>query len=159
VVEPGAATGSDALRGEAISVNSCAVKLPQWIGRQAIDAAGDEADSRAFERWTRLDRLPAREAGSVVDLWSESEVRRDPLRDANRSDADARAAVLGEPARPARWVLSSEAERRLRALAKAGNCVPFLLAELEPRANVRLQQYEPSRVHWPRRGRIRYCRT
>jgi hypothetical protein len=49
------------------------MKLPQWIARQAIDAAGDEADSRAFaERWTRLDRLPAREAGSEVDLWSES---------------------------------------------------------------------------------------
>jgi hypothetical protein len=75
-------------------------------------------------------------------IFGRKAVRRDPLRDANRSDADARATVPGKPARSARWVLSNEAERRLRALAKAGNCFPFLIAELEPQGcrNVRPQQ-------------------
>ena len=38
----------------------------------------------------------------------------------NRSDADARAAVPGKPAGPARWILSNEAKRPLRALGARG---------------------------------------
>jgi hypothetical protein len=90
-----------------------------------FDAAGDEADGRAFaERWKPA--CPGSgKADSVVDLRSESEVRRDPLREC-KSVGCARATVPGEPAGPKRWVLSNEAEQRLHAPGERGELSPFL---------------------------------
>ena len=82
------------------------------------------------ERWTRLDRVLAREAGraeGVVDLRPERDVARDPLREIRIGRMRTLERLgLAEPAGPARWVLAADAEQRLRALGERGDIIKRL---------------------------------
>ena len=87
---------------------------------------GLEAEVTA-ERWTRLDRVLARDAGrteGVVDLRPERDAAGDPLREVRIGRMRTLERLgLAEPAGPARWVLSSDAEQRLRALGERGDII------------------------------------
>jgi type IV secretory pathway VirD2 relaxase len=90
---------------------------------------GLEAETTA-ERWTRLDRAFASEAGvadGVVDLRSIQTAAGDPLREI-RIGRMRQLERLGfaEPAGPARWVLASNAEQRLRELGERGDIIKRL---------------------------------
>ena len=80
-----------------------------------------ETDMTA-ERWTRIDRVLARQAGAadgVVDLRPDRDGARDPLREIRIGRMRTLERLgLAEPAGPARWVLAQEAEQRLRALGE-----------------------------------------
>ncbi|MBI5320530.1 VirD2 family relaxase/mobilization nuclease [Bradyrhizobium sp.] len=82
------------------------------------------------ERWTRLDRVLAREAGraeGVVDLRPECDVTRDPLREIRIGRMRTLERLgLAEPTGPARWVLADDAEQRLRALGERGDIIKRL---------------------------------
>src|SRR5438105_4298280 len=82
------------------------------------------------ERWTRLDRVLAREAGrteGVVDLRPECDAGRDPLRELRISRMRTLERLgLAEPAGPARWILIADAEQRLRALGERGDIIKRL---------------------------------
>ena len=82
------------------------------------------------ERWTRLDRVLAREAGGaegVVDLRPERDAGRDPLRDIRIGRMRTLERLgLAEPTGPARWVLAADAEQRLRALGERGDIIKRL---------------------------------
>ncbi|WP_024512004.1 DUF3363 domain-containing protein [Bradyrhizobium sp. ARR65] len=82
------------------------------------------------ERWTRLDRALAREAGAadgVIDLRPDREVARDPLRHIRIGRMRTLERLgLAEPAGPARWVMASDVEPRLRALAERGDIIKRL---------------------------------
>ncbi|WP_407179728.1 relaxase/mobilization nuclease domain-containing protein [Bradyrhizobium sp. STM 3562] len=82
------------------------------------------------ERWTRLDRALAREAGAadgVIDLRPDREVARDPLRQIRIGRMRTLERLgLAEPAGPARWVMASDAEPRLRALAERDDIIKRL---------------------------------
>ncbi|MCK1353430.1 DUF3363 domain-containing protein [Bradyrhizobium sp. CW7] len=82
------------------------------------------------ERWTRLDRVLARQAAladGVIDLRPERDGARDPLRDIRigRMRMLERLGVA-EPAGPARWVLAEDAEPCLRALGERGDIIKRL---------------------------------
>lgn len=88
-----------------------------------------EADTTA-ERWTRLDRTLAREAGTadgVIDLRLEREAGRDPLREIRIGRMRTLERLgLAEPGGPAVWVLAADAEARLRALGERGDIIKRL---------------------------------
>jgi type IV secretory pathway VirD2 relaxase len=87
---------------------------------------GLEAEVTA-ERWTRLDRVLAREAGraeGVVDLRLEHDAGRDPLREIRIGRMRTLERLeLAEPAGSARWVLAADAEQRLRVLGERGDII------------------------------------
>jgi type IV secretory pathway VirD2 relaxase len=72
------------------------------------------------ERWTKLDRAIAREAGraeGVIDLRPERDAAGDPLREIRIGRMRTLERLgFAEPAGSARWVLAPDAEQRLRAL-------------------------------------------
>jgi len=82
------------------------------------------------ERWTKLDRLLAREAGraeGVVDLRTGRDAAGDPLREVRIGRMRTLERLgLAEPAGPARWVLAPDAERRLRGLGERGDIIKRL---------------------------------
>ena len=82
------------------------------------------------ERWTRLDRVLAREAAraeGVVDIRPERDAQRDPLREIRIGRMRTLERLgLAEPAGPARWVLAADAEQRLRALGERGDIIKRL---------------------------------
>ncbi len=82
------------------------------------------------ERWTRLDRALAREAGAadgVIDLRPDRDAARDPLREIRIGRMRTRERLgLAEPAGPARWVLPTDVESRLRALGERGDIIKRL---------------------------------
>jgi len=82
------------------------------------------------ERWTKLDRVLAREAGrteGVVDLRPDRNAAGDPLREVRIGRMRTLERLgFAEPAGPARWVLAPDAEQRLRALAERGDIVKRL---------------------------------
>jgi type IV secretory pathway VirD2 relaxase len=90
---------------------------------------GLEAEVTA-ERWTRLDRVLAREAGraeGVVDLRPECDAGRDPLQEIRIGRMRTLERLgLAEPAGPARWVLAADAEQRLRAQGERGDIIKRL---------------------------------
>jgi type IV secretory pathway VirD2 relaxase len=90
---------------------------------------GLEAEVKA-ERWTRLDRSLAREAGraeGVVDLRPERDAGADPLREVRIGRMRTLERMgLAEPAGPARWILAPDAEQRLRSLGERGDIIKRL---------------------------------
>src|SRR6201991_1013231 len=92
--------------------------------RQAL-----EAETTA-ERWTRIDRVLAREAGAadgVIDLRPNRDAVGDPLREIRIGRMRTLERLgLAEPAGAARWVLAPEAERRLRELGERGDIIKRL---------------------------------
>jgi type IV secretory pathway VirD2 relaxase len=90
---------------------------------------GLEAEVNA-ERWTKLDRVLAREAGrteGVVDLRPERDAASDPLREVRIGRMRTLERLgLADPAGPARWVLAPDTEQRLRALGERGDIIKRL---------------------------------
>ena len=90
---------------------------------------GLEAEVTA-ERWTRLDRSLAREAGraeGVVDLRPEHDAAGDPMREVRIGRMRTLERLgLAEPAGPGRWVLATDSEQRLRALGERGDIIKRL---------------------------------
>jgi type IV secretory pathway VirD2 relaxase len=88
-----------------------------------------ETDMTA-ERWTRIDRVLARQAGAadgVVDLRPDRDGARDPLREIQIGRMrNLERLGLAEPAGPTRWVLAQDAEQRLRALGERGDIIKRL---------------------------------
>ncbi|MGV7215369.1 relaxase/mobilization nuclease domain-containing protein [Bradyrhizobium sp. UFLA05-112] len=84
----------------------------------------------AAERWTRLDRALAWEAGrtdGVIDLRPERGGGSDPLREIRIGRMRTLERLgLAEPAGPARWVLAPDIEQRLRALGERGDIIKRL---------------------------------
>jgi type IV secretory pathway VirD2 relaxase len=90
---------------------------------------GLEAEVKA-ERWTRLDRSLAREAGraeGVVDLRPMRDAGGDALREVRIGRMRTLERMrLAEPAGPARWILAPDAEQRLRSLGERGDIIKRL---------------------------------
>lgn len=90
---------------------------------------GLEAEVTA-ERWTRLDRVLAREAAGkegVLDLRPEKDGGRDPLHEIRIGRMRTLERLgLAEPVGPARWVLTSDTEPKLRALGDRGDIIKRL---------------------------------
>ena len=90
---------------------------------------GLEAETTA-ERWTRIDRVLAREAGAadgVIDLRPRRDAAPDPLQEIRIGRMRTLERLgLAEPAGPARWVLATEAEQRLRELGERGDIIKRL---------------------------------
>jgi type IV secretory pathway VirD2 relaxase len=90
---------------------------------------GLEAEIGA-ERWTRLDRMLAREAGKgegVVDLRPARDAASDPLREIRIGRMRTLERLgFAEPSGSARWVLAADAEQRLRALGERGDIIKRL---------------------------------
>jgi len=90
---------------------------------------GLEAETTA-ERWTRLDRVLAREAWAadgVIDLRPNRDAVGDPLREIRIGRMRTLERLgLAEPAGSARWVLGADAERRLRELGERGDIIKRL---------------------------------
>jgi type IV secretory pathway VirD2 relaxase len=90
---------------------------------------GLEAEVSA-ERWTRLDRVLAREAGrteGVVDLRPQHDEAGNPLREIRIGRMRTLERLgFAEPAGPARWVLAPDTEQRLRALGERGDIIKRL---------------------------------
>jgi type IV secretory pathway VirD2 relaxase len=88
-----------------------------------------ETDMTA-ERWTRIDRVLARQAGAadgVIDLRPDRHGARDPLQDIRIGRMRTLERLgLAEPAGPARWVLAQDAEQRLRELGERGDIIKRL---------------------------------
>jgi type IV secretory pathway VirD2 relaxase len=88
-----------------------------------------ETDMTA-ERWTRIDRVLARQAGAadgVIDLRPDRDGARDPLQDIRIGRMRTLERLgLAEPAGPARWVLAQGAEQRLRELGERGDIIKRL---------------------------------
>jgi len=82
------------------------------------------------ERWTKLDRVLAREAGrteGVVDLRPDRNAAGDPLREVRIGRMRTLERLgFAEPAGPARWVLAPDTEQRLRALGERGDIIKRL---------------------------------
>jgi type IV secretory pathway VirD2 relaxase len=91
--------------------------------------SGLEAETTA-ERWTRIDRVLAREAGAaagVIDLRPSRDAAPDPLREIRIGRMRTLERLgLAEPAGPARWVLAADAESRLRELGERGDIIKRL---------------------------------
>jgi type IV secretory pathway VirD2 relaxase len=90
---------------------------------------GLEAETTA-ERWTRIDRVLAREAGAadgVIDLRPNRDAVGDPLREIRIGRMRTLERLgLADPAGSARWVLGADAERRLRELGERGDIIKRL---------------------------------
>jgi type IV secretory pathway VirD2 relaxase len=90
---------------------------------------GLEAETTA-ERWTRMDRVLAREAGAadgVIDLRLRRDAAPDPLRELRIGRMRTLERLgLAEPAGSACWVLATDAEQRLRALGERGDIIKRL---------------------------------
>lgn len=90
---------------------------------------GLEAETTA-ERWTRIDRVLAREAGAadgIIDLRPNRDAAPDPLREIRIGRMRTLERLgLAEPAGSARWVLATEAEQRLRELGERGDIIKRL---------------------------------
>jgi type IV secretory pathway VirD2 relaxase len=90
---------------------------------------GLEAEVGA-ERWTRLDRTLAREAGrtgGIIDLRPETDAGGNPLREIQIGRMRTLERLgLAEPAGPARWILAADTEPRLRALGERGDIIKRL---------------------------------
>ena len=90
---------------------------------------GLEAEVTA-ERWTKLDSALAREAGraeGVVDLRPGHGAAGDPLRELRMGRMRTLERLgLADPAGPARWVLVTDTEQRLRALGERGDIIKRL---------------------------------
>jgi type IV secretory pathway VirD2 relaxase len=90
---------------------------------------GLEAETTA-ERWTRIDRVLAREAGAadgVIDLRPNRDAVGDPLRELRIGRMRTLERLgLAEPAGPARWVLVVDVEQRLRELGERGDIIKRL---------------------------------
>jgi len=76
------------------------------------------------ERWTRLDRVPAREAGAADGVLTfriglPRAIRCGRMRNLERLG-------LAEPAGSARWILAADAEQRLRDLGERGDIIKRL---------------------------------
>jgi type IV secretory pathway VirD2 relaxase len=88
-----------------------------------------ETDMTA-ERWTRIDRVLARQAGAadgVIDLRPDRDGACDPLREIRIGRMRSLERLgLAEPAGPARWVLARDAEQRLRELGERGDIIKRL---------------------------------
>jgi type IV secretory pathway VirD2 relaxase len=88
-----------------------------------------ETDMTA-ERWTRIDRVLARQAGAadgVIDLRPNRDGAHDPLREIRIGRMRTLERLgLAEPAGPARWVLAQDAEQRLRELGERGDIIKRL---------------------------------
>ena len=88
-----------------------------------------ETDMTA-ERWTRIDRVLARQAGAadgVIDLRPDRDGARDPLQDIRIGRMRTLERLgLAEPAGPARWVLAQDVEQRLRELGERGDIIKRL---------------------------------
>ncbi len=88
-----------------------------------------ETDMTA-ERWTRIDRVLARQAGAadgVIDLRPDRDGARDPLREIRIGRMRTLERLgLAEPAEPARWVLAQDTEQRLRGLGERGDIIKRL---------------------------------
>jgi type IV secretory pathway VirD2 relaxase len=88
-----------------------------------------EAETTA-ERWTRIDRVLAREAGAadgVIDLRPNREAVGDQLREIRIGRMRTLERLgLAEAAGPARWVLTAGAEQRLRELGERGDIIKRL---------------------------------
>jgi type IV secretory pathway VirD2 relaxase len=82
------------------------------------------------ERWTRLDRVLAREAGAVdgvIDLRPDRTAAGDPLREIRIGRMrNLERLGLAEPAGAARWILAADAEQRLRDLGERGDIIKRL---------------------------------
>ncbi|OSI68538.1 relaxase/mobilization nuclease domain-containing protein [Bradyrhizobium canariense] len=82
------------------------------------------------DRWTRLDRVLAREAGAadgIIDLRPNRDGRRDPLREMRITRMrNLERLGLAEPAGAARWVLAADVEQRLRELGERGDIIKRL---------------------------------
>ncbi|MET4349547.1 DUF3363 domain-containing protein [Bradyrhizobium sp. RT9a] len=82
------------------------------------------------ERWTRLDRTLAREAGAadgVIDLRPDRDAGGDPLREIRIGRLRTLERLgLADPAGPARWVLPGDVESRLRNLGERGDIIKRL---------------------------------
>ena len=82
------------------------------------------------ERWTRIDRVLARQAGAadgVIDLRPDRDAARDPLQEIRIGRMRTLERLgLAEPAGPARWVLAQDAEQRLRELGERGDIIKRL---------------------------------
>jgi type IV secretory pathway VirD2 relaxase len=102
---------------------------------------GLEAEMTA-ERWTRLDRMLAREAGAadgVIDLRPNRDAVVDPLREIRIGRMRMLERLnLAEPAGPARWVLATDAEQRLRELGERGDIIKRLHRSLARDGAVRV---------------------
>jgi type IV secretory pathway VirD2 relaxase len=90
---------------------------------------GLEAEVTA-ERWTKLDRALAWEAGraeGVIDLRPDRDAAGDPLREIRIGRMRTLERLgFAEPAGPARWVLAGDAEQRLRTLGERGDIIKRL---------------------------------
>jgi type IV secretory pathway VirD2 relaxase len=90
---------------------------------------GLEAEVTA-ERWTKLDRMLARESGGaegVVDLRPGRDIASDPLREVQIGRMRTLERLgFAEPAGPARWVLAQDTEQRLRALGERDDIIKRL---------------------------------
>jgi type IV secretory pathway VirD2 relaxase len=90
---------------------------------------GLEAETTA-ERWTRIDRMLAREAGAgdgAIDLRPNRDAAPDPLREVRIGRMRTLERLgLAEPAGPARWMLATDAEQRLRELGERGDIIKRL---------------------------------
>lgn len=88
-----------------------------------------EADVTA-ERWTRIDRVLARQAGAadgVIDLRLDRDGAHDPLRGIRIGRMRTLERLgFAEPAGSARWVMAQDAEQRLRALGERGDIIKRL---------------------------------
>jgi type IV secretory pathway VirD2 relaxase len=84
----------------------------------------------AAERWTRIDRVLARQAGAedgVVDLRPDRDGARDSLQEIRIGRMRTLERLgLAEPAGPARWVLAQDAEQCLRELGERGDIIKRL---------------------------------
>ena len=82
------------------------------------------------ERWTRIDRVLARQAGAadgVIDPRPDRDGARDPLQDIRIGRMRTLERLgLAEPAGPAHWVPAPDAEQRLRALGERGDIIKRL---------------------------------
>lgn len=90
---------------------------------------GLDAETMA-EHWTKIDRVLAREAGTadgVIDLRPSWVAVPDPLREIRIGRMRTLERLgLAEPAGPARWVLATDAELRLRELSERGDIIKRL---------------------------------
>jgi type IV secretory pathway VirD2 relaxase len=93
------------------------------------------------ERWTRLDRVLAREAGAadgVIDLRPDRALASDPLGEIRIGRMrNLERLGLAEPAGPARWILAADAEQRLRDLGERGDIIKRLHKSLTKDGSIR----------------------
>ena len=98
--------------------------------RSQLEVRRGLENETSAERWTRLDRVLAREAGAadgVIDLRPSRDAAGDPLREIRVGRMRTLERLgLAEPAGLARWVLAADAEQRLRELGERGDIIKRL---------------------------------